>query len=97
MPGRSAAKARRDRESSPGNVNVQIRCLKGAVWIPYTCFYIIIQGNDREGRTKLFEEFLECSGNWMESALVINHRNFLRTTRKGVYKYMSFAAACLNY
>ena len=38
---------------------------------------------------------LRSSGNWLGCALVINHRSFMRTTRKGIYKYTA-AEALLN-
>ena len=44
----------------------------------------------------LFEEFLQCSGNWLESSIVINIRSFNSQRRRGVYKYMSREDRCIS-
>ena len=41
------------------------------------------------GRQQLFEEFLQCAGDWTTSALVVNARAFSAARRRGVYKYFS--------
>eukprot|EP00439_Symbiodinium_sp_Y106_P029882 s3411_g3.t1 len=45
--------------------------------------------NDRAGRQQMFEEFLQCSGDWLQSSIYANAKTFEKNLKRGVYKLMS--------
>ena len=50
---------------------------------------ILDLGNDKIGRTKLFEEFLQINGDWLQSSIVMNARAWKSQIKRGTYKWLS--------